>query len=100
MDQFVAAFDAHFQSHDYFEQEVARRVERFGHIAHVFSTYERHQSVEPRYARGINSLQLFKDGERWWISSMLWDAERPSVLMPDVYLEGTGVAPAADRDGA
>lgn len=91
VDEFVERLSPHFQAHDYHEHELSRRVERFGHIAHVFSTYEVRQAVEPRYARGINSLQLFWDGERWWIASMFWETERGAVVLPEVYLESTGV---------
>ena len=87
---------AYLKDYDYREQELARRVERFGHIAHVFSTYESTyvfgQSAGPSSTRGINSLQLFWDGDRWWIASMLWDTEGPWAVLPDVYLEGTSVA--------
>ena len=27
--------------------------------------------------RGINSFQLFNDGSRWWIVSVLWEARHP-----------------------
>jgi hypothetical protein len=50
------------------------------------------QSAGPRSSRGINSLQLFWDGDRWWIASMLWDTEGAWAILPDVYLEGTSVA--------
>ena len=44
-----------------------RSTETFGQIVHVFSTYEsRHArgDAEP-FQRGINSIQLYHDGERW-----------------------------------
>ncbi len=36
--------------------------------------------------RGINSIQLFNDGERWWISCIMWEDERPDNPIPDEYL--------------
>ena len=32
--------------------------------------------------RGVNSIQLFHDGARWWIVSVLWDNERDGVAVP------------------
>src|SRR5262245_55255559 len=61
LDAFIERAGAHMRSHEFHETEVSRRVERFGHIAHVFSTYQTRQDVEPVFARGINSLQLFWD---------------------------------------
>jgi hypothetical protein len=51
------------------EVEIARRVEQFGNIAHVFTTYQakRKATDEKPFMRGINSVQLINDGTRWWI---------------------------------
>jgi hypothetical protein len=75
-------------SQGFFEKEVARKVDRFGGVAHVFSTYEarRNASDTQLLARGINSIQLFDDGTRWWIVSIYWQAERPDSQIPAEYL--------------
>jgi hypothetical protein len=82
-----------------FEREVSRSVEKFGAIAHVFSTYEcRRTSSDPKpYQRGINSIQLLNDGTRWWIMSVSWDAERPDNPIPSKYLPAAPVAAPAKR---
>jgi hypothetical protein len=72
----------------FYEREVARRVERFGHIAHVFSTYEsRHEPGGRSFARGINSIQLVSDGKRWWVLTILWEAESETLKVPPEYLK-------------
>lgn len=76
------------------ERELARRVERFGHIAHVFSTYEGKLDADGHVMRGINSLQLMHDGKRWWIVSLMWEAENPKLVLPAEYLPAD-----ASRDG-
>jgi hypothetical protein len=70
------------------EREIARRSERFGHMMHVWSTYESlHSLSDPApFARGINSIQLFHDGTRWWILSVYWLGETPAVPLPPEYL--------------
>jgi hypothetical protein len=72
----------------FYEKEIARRTERFGSIAHVWSTYEsRHRADDPEpFMRGINSFQLFFDGERWWVVSIYWQQESPAAPIPDSYL--------------
>ncbi len=70
------------------EREIASRSERFGHMVHVWSTYD---SVHSRsdatpFMRGINSIQLFHDGTRWWILSVYWLAETPDTPIPSPYL--------------
>ena len=66
------------------EREVARRTESFGTIVHVFSTYESRQRPDDpaTIQRGINSIQLGRDGKRWWMFSILWDIERPGNPIP------------------
>jgi hypothetical protein len=70
------------------EREVARKVEDFGSIAQVFSTYESFRDTETApFMRGINSIQLFNDGTRWWVVNVFWDAERSGLTIPEKYLK-------------
>ena len=70
----------------FLETELARRTEQFGHIAHVFSTYEGKVEGGAAPMRGINSIQLMHDGQRWWIVSLMWEAENPKLALPAQYL--------------
>mgnify|MGYP001464535035 CR=1 FL=1 len=72
----------------FFEREISRRVEKYRHITHVFSTYDsRHSASEKKpFARGINSIQLIYDNHRWWIISILWNAETEEQPSPQKYL--------------
>jgi len=71
----------------FYENEIARTTEVFGNIAHAFSTYEsRYRPQEAPFARGINSIQLMHDGQRWWVTAMVWDAERGDNAIPSRYL--------------
>jgi hypothetical protein len=72
------------------ERELARRTEQFGHIAHVFSTYEGTIEGEEHPMRGINTLQLMNDGKRWWIVSLMWEGESPTLSLPAQYLPAKG----------
>lgn len=81
-----------FLMRGFHESETARRFERFGHMAHVFSTYDsRRAASDPQpFARGINSIQLFHDGSRWWIVSVYWQGETPVTPLPAEYLPPAG----------
>lgn len=76
-----------FAANPFYEREASRVVEQYGQIAHVFSTYEsrREPAAEP-FVRGINSIQLFHDGSRWWIVSIFWGDERSAGAIPARYL--------------
>ena len=78
VDDYVNRGGAYFLKNGFFESPIRSRIETFGNIAQVFSSYESHHALgEAPFARGINSLQLLNDGKRWWIVSILWDEERP-----------------------
>lgn len=71
------------------EREIARRVDQYGGIAHVFSTYEsKHTLGDPKpFARGINSFQLTYDGKRWWVVTIFWQSETPELPIPKEFLK-------------
>ena len=72
----------------FIEAEINRETDRFGHIAQVFSTYTSQNTAGgPLIARGINSIQLFNDGERWWVVNIYWSNESESNPIPDQYDE-------------
>ncbi|HJU55208.1 MAG TPA: hypothetical protein VJ715_11575 [Pyrinomonadaceae bacterium] len=73
----------------FFEREVTRHTEQFGHILHAFSTYEaRHKAEDAKpFLRGINSIQLMNDGKRWWIVTVFWEAESAQTPLPEKYLK-------------
>jgi hypothetical protein len=85
---------ANFEKAAFYESEVAHRVETFGDIAHVFSTYEsRRAPGEKPFARGINSFQLVKTATGWKIMTILWDSERESNPLPAKYLATPKTSP-------
>jgi len=90
VDAYIARVESYFATTGFYEKEVARRVEQFGQIAHVWSTYEsRHDpnDAEP-FMRGINSIQLFNNGSRWWILTIYWQHESRQHAIPEKYLQG------------
>lgn len=75
-------------SQGFIEREIARRQDCFGNVCQVFSTYEsRHTASDAKpFERGVNSIQLVRDGKRWWIASVAWDTENPDMPIPPPYL--------------
>lgn len=89
VDGYIARGGPYLEEHGFFERQFASRVETYGHIAHVWSSYEsRHKADDPKpFARGINSIQLMNDGTRWWIVSIFWEQETPRTQIPSKYLK-------------
>ncbi len=59
----------------FWEWETDRVTTRSGNMVHVWSSYAsaRTQGGEP-FTRGVNSITLFHDGERWWIMGWMFDS--------------------------
>lgn len=72
----------------FFEVEINREIQEFGNIAHVFSTYQAYRSAGETkpFMRGINSIQLLNDGERWWILNVYWTQENETNPIPKEFL--------------
>jgi hypothetical protein len=86
VDEYASGAGGYFLKNGFFENPIVNRIETFGNVAQVFSSYEsRHVAGEAPFARGINSLQLLNDGKRWWIVSILWDSERPDNPLPKEF---------------
>jgi hypothetical protein len=82
--EFAAAGAEEYRKDGFWEREVARRVEEYGNVAHVWSTYEaRVGSLDaPPAIRGINSVQLLRKGGRWWITGLVFQVESGAGDIP------------------
>jgi len=76
----------------FFESEIGKKTEQFGNIVHVFSTYESKRTLkdEKPFMRGINSFQLWYDGKRWWVITILWQSESQDTPIPEKYITPKG----------
>jgi hypothetical protein len=88
IDGYIARSSARMTSAGFFEHSIHNEIEQFGNIVQIWSTYEsRHNVDDPTpFARGINSFQLLKDGDRYWVVNIYWDAESPTHPIPAKYL--------------
>ena len=85
--EYVNGANDFFVREGFAEKEIKRVVRKFGNIAHVFSTYEYSTSGKTKMSgRGINSMEMFFDGKRWWISSVTWEEERQNNPIPKEFL--------------
>lgn len=59
----------------FFEWETDREVRRSGDMVHAWSAYESGPTPDgPATARGVNSINLYWDGARWWIMGWMFDS--------------------------
>ncbi|HLM02367.1 MAG TPA: hypothetical protein VK400_15050 [Pyrinomonadaceae bacterium] len=85
--KYVESSNDFFVREGFVEKEIHRVARRFGNMAHVFSAYEFSTSGKRKVTgRGLNSIEMFFDGKRWWISSVAWEEERPNNPLPKEFL--------------
>ena len=72
---------------EFYERQVKVSSEVYGHIAHLWSTYEIRPTPDGKaQVRGINSIQAVYDGTNWRVLNILWQAETPEEPVPAKYL--------------
>lgn len=88
LEDYIKIVGPQMEKDGFYEQEIGRTTQLFGNMAHVFSAYEtKHTETDLKsFSRGINSLQLFNDGKRWWILSVYWQSESAEIPIPAEYL--------------
>jgi len=88
LNDYIKSSGKWLEENGFHEVEVNRQTQTFGNITHVFSTYESYQNKSDKnsFMRGINSIQLFNDGNRWWIINIYWMQETDANPIPAYYL--------------
>lgn len=88
--EFADDDDAFMVKEGFTERELGQEIHRFGNVATVLSSYEgKVASTGKVVTRGVNIFQLYFDGKRWWILSMVWDQESPENPIPAGLLPKT-----------
>jgi len=88
-DEYAARAGPRLKENGFFEREIGRHVDRYGNIVQLFSAYDSKRAKDdPKpFARGINSMQAFFDGKRWWMVSIYWEGETAANPIPAEYLK-------------
>lgn len=92
VEEYIANSGPFLEKDGFFEMEIGKKTEQFGNIVHVFSTYESKRTLtdEKSFMRGINSFQLWYDGKRWWVITILWQSESKDTPIPEKYITPKG----------
>lgn len=75
------------------EDELYRITNTYGAGTQIFSTYESHftnKDGAQEITKGVNNIQLYFDGDRYYIVSIFWDANAKNIEVPDRYLPKGG----------
>ncbi len=88
VDEYIAAAGPGLEAGGFFESEIGRTTTSFGNVWHIMSAYDSKRTLEDTtpFQRGVNSIQLFNSGTRWYVMSVMWDAERADLSIPATLL--------------
>lgn len=90
-DEYATQVGPRLEERGFFEREIGRVTERYGPVAHLMSAYDSRftsaDQPEPD-VRGVNSFQLFFDGDRWWVVTIFWSGETDDNPIPDRFIGG------------
>ncbi|MBN9503496.1 MAG: hypothetical protein J0H02_17100 [Armatimonadetes bacterium] len=87
VEDYIKLSGPYLEEKGFFETEIASRSEKFRDLVHVWSTYESRSKKEDKpFARGINSFQLWNDGTRWYVLSIVWQEEDAQNPIPEKYV--------------
>jgi hypothetical protein len=92
VDEFVERAGAFYREDGFWEEEIRARVDRYGTVAHVWSTYATwigSPEGEPD-DRGINSIQMVETGDGWAITAIAYYSEAAGETVPGAYLPDGG----------
>ena len=85
--QYIQHNGPFFMKNSFNEKEIGRTINQFGNVAQVFTSYAfTAGTTPPANKRGINSIELVKEKDRWYIMSISWDEETTDRPIPQAYL--------------
>lgn len=86
--EYETSFTKNVAERGFFERQVSSKIESFGNIVQVFSTYETTEEKRGKVIiRGINSIQILKTDDRYYVMNIFWSGETDKTPLPDKYLK-------------
>ena len=82
VEDYISRNSAILEKEGFTEKELGHRVELWGNLATVWSSYDGRTANGSFHERGINSFQLVKVDGKWLVASILWQEETPENPLP------------------
>jgi len=89
VEDYIARNSAILEKEGFTERELGQRVEQWGNLATVWSSYDGRTANGSFHERGINSFQLVKVDGKWLVASILWQEETPAFPLPNDLTKGS-----------
>ena len=86
VDEFINSYGKWLVNNGFFAQESHRTISTFQHLNHVSSTYEYNNFDNNASFKGVNSINLVQENNRWYISNLKWNQEVNDLKIIKEYL--------------
>jgi hypothetical protein len=87
-DLYIERNNEHFKNNGFWEEEIGRDVFQFGEMATVQTAFKIKSAENGKVSRrGVNTVQLVYDQDRWWITHITWNNEREDNKIPAQLLK-------------
>lgn len=86
IEEFIRYIGPMYAKDGFLEIETGITINEFNGIANVFQSYEAKNLKGTYEEKGINSLQLVYNQDRWWIVSVTWTNEDDKNPIPNKFL--------------
>ena len=82
-EDYIKQDDPYFAAHDFYEVTLVKRIERYGNIAQIWTSFAlRKTPAGADTQRGVESCQVLFDGQRWWFANLLDQPELKASPLP------------------
>ena len=85
LETYMADADDYLVKTGFEDRKLACTSTRFGNVATATCGFEGLEGAKV-VERGVAMYQLYNDGKRWWINSVVWERERPGNPIPRDFL--------------
>ncbi len=88
VDEYMEKYKDYFKNMNLYEKDSNREIEINNNMAHVFSTFESYKSANDSIPSkiGTASIQLYNDGNRWYVLNMYYKNETKKDKVPKKYI--------------
>ena len=75
VDEYINSYGKWLVKNGFYAKETERAISTFRHMNHVSSTYEYNNSTNDQKLKAVNSINLLKENNRWYISNIKWNQD-------------------------
>ncbi|MBT8395199.1 MAG: hypothetical protein HKO81_04030 [Flavobacteriaceae bacterium] len=86
IEEFIRSYGKWLETNGFFAKEMDRTISTYQHLNHVSSTYEYYNFDDNGSFTGVNSINLLKENNRWYISNLKWNQEVNDFKIIKEYL--------------